>query len=85
MIRTEQYGRADLRFCKAVSAGRGVIDGHAMQRIAGVITAGLPKAYSARRIHWDTAKTDHRTPPISSMKEGSMIAIWVSLFPPIAL
>jgi hypothetical protein len=56
-----------------------------MQWIAGVITAGLPEAYGARRIHWDAAKTDHPTPPIQTMEEAIMIAIWVSLFPPIAL
>src|SRR3984893_17935566 len=83
MIRTEQYGRADRGFCEAVSAGRGVIGDHAMQWLAGVGAAGLPKAYSDRRNHWDAAKTDPRTPPISSTEEGSMIAIWVSLFPSI--
>jgi len=85
MIRTAQYRRADLGFCEAVSAGRGVTSDHAMQWIAGVITAGLPEAYGALRIHWDAAKTDHPTPPIQTMEEASMIAIWVSLFPPIAL
>jgi hypothetical protein len=43
MIGTEQYGHADLGFCKAVSARRGVIGDLAMQRITGVITTSLPE------------------------------------------
>jgi len=43
MIRTEQHGRTDLGFGKAVSARRGVIRDLAMQRITGIITASLPE------------------------------------------
>ena len=46
MIGTEQYGRADLGFCEAVSARRWVIRDLVMQRITGVITASLPEISS---------------------------------------
>src|ERR1700680_4674571 len=62
MIGTEQHRRTDLRFCEAVSARRGVIRDHAMQRITGVITASLPEPDGARSLHREAAKTDHRTP-----------------------
>jgi len=62
MIGTEQYGRADLGFCKAVSARRGVIGYLAVQRITGVITASLSEPDGASGIHRDPAKTDHRLP-----------------------
>jgi hypothetical protein len=61
MIRTQQYRRANLGICKAVSAGRGVIGDLAMQRITGVITASLPETDGARSVHWNVAKTNHRT------------------------
>jgi hypothetical protein len=60
MIRTEQHGNADLRFCKTVSARRWVIGDLAMQRITSVVTASLPKTDSARSVHRDAAKTNHR-------------------------
>jgi hypothetical protein len=63
MIRAEQYGRANLGFCEAVSAGRRVIGDLAMQRIAGVTMASLPEADGARSVHRNAAKTDHRTIP----------------------
>src|ERR1700730_4437493 len=53
MIRTEQH---------AGSAKRGVIRDPAMQRIPGIITASLPEPDGARSVHWNAAKTDHRTP-----------------------
>jgi hypothetical protein len=62
MIRTEQHGSADLGFSKAVSARRGVIRDPAMQRITGIIKASLPEPDGARSVHWNAAKTDHRTP-----------------------
>jgi hypothetical protein len=61
MIGTEQHGRADLGVCEAVSARRWVISDLAMQRITGVITASLPETDGARSVHWNAAKTDHRT------------------------
>jgi hypothetical protein len=60
MIRTEQYGRANLGICKAVSAGRGLIGDLAMQSITGVITASLPEPDGVCSVHRDAAKTDHR-------------------------
>ena len=62
MIRTEQHGSADLGFSKAVSARHGVIRDPAMQRITGIIKASLPEPDGARSVHWNAAKTDHRTP-----------------------
>ena len=38
MIGTEQYGYADLGFCKAVSARRRMVGDLAIQRITGVIS-----------------------------------------------
>jgi hypothetical protein len=61
MIRTEQHGSADLGFSKAVSARRGVIRDPAMQRIIGIIRASLPEPDGARSVHWNAAKTEHRT------------------------
>jgi hypothetical protein len=62
MIRTEQHGRTDLGFGKAVSARRGVIRDLAMQRITGIITASLPEPDGARSVHWNAAKIGHRMP-----------------------
>jgi hypothetical protein len=62
MIGTEQYGRADLGFCKAVSARRGMIGYFAVQRITGVITASLSEPDGASSVHRDAPKTDHRLP-----------------------
>src|SRR5436190_14686263 len=61
MIGAEQHRHTDLRFCEAVSARRGVIRDHAMQRITGVITASLPEPDGTRSVHWNAAKTDHCT------------------------
>jgi hypothetical protein len=57
MIGTEQHGYADLDFCKAVSARRGVIGDLTMQKITGVITANLPEPDCALGVHWDAAET----------------------------
>jgi hypothetical protein len=85
MIRTEQHGSADLGFSKAVSTRRGVIRDPAMQRITGIITASLPEPDGARSVHWNAAKTDHRTPFEVRYEGSSMISNRVSFFPPIAL
>jgi len=60
MIGTEQHKRAGLRFCKAVSARRGVLGDLPVQSITGVITASVPEADCARSVHRDAAETDHR-------------------------
>src|SRR5271156_5138945 len=73
MIGTEQYERADLGFCKAVSARRGVISDLAVQRITGVIPASLPETDGGHSVHRDGAKTDHRTPFEIGFEGPSMI------------
>ena len=85
MIGTEQHRRTDLRFCEAVSARRGVIGDLVMQRITGIITASLPEPDGARSVHWNAAKTHHRTPFEVRYEGSSMISNRVSFFPPIAL
>src|SRR5271155_5470454 len=85
MIGTEQYGRADLGVCKAVSARRGVIGDLAVQRITGVITASLSETDGARSVHRDVAKTDHRTSFEIGFDGPIMIPNWTSFFPPVAL
>src|SRR6266446_4220492 len=85
MIGTEQYGRANLGICKAVSAGRGVIGDLAMQRITSVITVSLAEPAGACRVHRDAAKTDHRTAFEMRYDCRSMMPDRMSFFPPIAL
>jgi hypothetical protein len=62
-----------------------VIGDLAMQKITSVITTSLAETDGTRSVHWNAAKTDHRTPFEVRYEGSSMISIRVSFFPPLAL